>query len=87
MQPRDSSDGRATDCRCKKEFRWPGVRITLARFIFYLYIAGDVAQMVECLLSMRKVVGSMPTVSINGRVSSGYDISFTPKRSPVQSRP
>ena len=31
MSSRDSSVGRATDCRGKKGFRWPGVRITLAR--------------------------------------------------------
>ena len=61
---------------------------SLSRDLYFnLYIAGDVAQMVECLLSMRKVVGSMPTVSIMVAWSSGYDVSFTPKRSPVQSRP
>ena len=61
---------------------------SLSRDLYFnLYIAGDVAQMVECLLSMRKVVGSMHTVSIMVAWSSGYYVSFTPKRSPVQPRP
>ena len=45
----------------KKVFRWPGVRITLARYIYKQH--GDVAQMVERPLSMREVGGSMPLVS------------------------
>ena len=48
----------------KKVFRWPGVRITLARLYIYISQQGDVAQMVERLLSMREVEGSMPFVSI-----------------------
>ena len=54
---RDSSDGRATDCSSVGR-----VFESLSRD-YYIFSIGDVAQMVEHLLSMREVGGSMPLVS------------------------